>query len=380
MADSDGSDIRSLLESAVANAEAPVGNNAGDAGVVASPTAETDAGGQGGDSGSNGTAAPETAGQRARDATGKFAKAETSPTEIPRAKAKAVATPAPRQGEGSGTAPPATGQPTPTPQPKFKAPQAWTPAVREKWGALPEDVQAEVDRLERDTKRALQEAARPREFAQRFESATAPYRAMIQAAGGDSIGYVGNLLQTAHTLQNGTPQQRAQVAAQLVKAFGVPIDALDAALSGQEVASGPSAPQRAAFDPDAMARDIEARIAQKFEHQRRLADVDSFAKGREFFADVREEMADLIEGRARRGIELSLEEAYNLALKLHPEVSGVLSQREAAEAAKATQASTQRARAASSSLKSQPASASSGGQAKDIRGILEAAVALHSGR
>jgi hypothetical protein len=103
--------------------------------------------------------------------------------------------------------------------------------------------------------------------------------------------------------------------------------------------------------------------------------VEAFTSTAEFMDDVREDVADMMELASRRGVALTLEDAYNRACKLHPEVSQVLQQREAAKAANALQASTQRARAASSSVRSQPTAAAPAATDDSIRGSLLASIA-----
>jgi len=85
----------------------------------------------------------------------------------------------------------------------------------------------------------------------------------------------------------------------------------------------------------------------------------------EFFEDVREDMADLLEVASRRGIALTAKDAYTRAVAMNPEVSKVMEQR---RAAKTQNGSIQRAMAASSSVKAQPTAgppAQSGGSLKD---------------
>jgi hypothetical protein len=95
----------------------------------------------------------------------------------------------------------------------------------------------------------------------------------------------------------------------------------------------------------------------------------------EFFEDVRQDMADLIEVAQRRGVALTLKDAYTRAVGLHPEISKVVSQR-AAAAARTPAGATQRARAASSSVRSSPAVQPKGDRevGHDMRADLEAAM------
>lgn len=307
-----------------------------------------------------------TAAQRARDATGKFTKAEAKA----QAAAKAVAS---KAGEKEGAqqsetakpaATPASAPPPPSPD-AIKAPQSWKPAAREKWAAMPPEVQQEVTRRERETATALQESAESRKVHQQFREVVGPYEGLLRAAGSEPMAAIGQLLQTGAGLRHGSEAQKAQLIANVIKEYGVSVPTLDKVLAGQATQEAQPQQQAAQFrDPriDQMLQQQQQRQMQKAQ-----TDIGSFASTHEFYADVKEDMADLLETRGRRGVAMTLEEAYNLACKTHPDVSGVFEQRKAAEAAKAAVASTQRARAASTSVRTQPA----GTQAPQPKGIRE---------
>jgi hypothetical protein len=90
----------------------------------------------------------------------------------------------------------------------------------------------------------------------------------------------------------------------------------------------------------------------------------------EFFADVKDEMADIIELAAKHGRTITPRQAYEKAVSLHPEVSKVVEQRRAF----ANQTgSTQKAMAAASSVKSSPASGIGSDQPKGLRDEIAAA-------
>lgn len=318
---------------------------------------------------------------RTRDATGKFVKAEAPKSEVAKPD-KPIEAPKPTPSAQTGTVAPAPATTTATPPPKFKAPQAWTPTAREKWAALPEDIQELIDKREREATRMATTYAEPLKFHQAFQQAVSPYQALIQAQGGDPLKFTQSLYQTAYQLYAAPPVQKAQILAELVKSYGVPIEALDQALAGV----APQASTQQAVNPAQLEQQITQRILGQLQQRQQQAmsnqsakTIESFGADRDFFEDVRDEMADIIEGRARRGVEINLEDAYSLALKMHradekSEIGKVLRQREAAEAAKAQAASTQRARAAASSVKSEPAGTVSA-PAEDLRSAIRESIA-----
>lgn len=324
---------------------------------------------------------------KVRDGKGRFQRGERAikPTVRPAQKLEAPAAPAPTK-PGVAAAPVATGTPAATPAPELKAPQSWKPAAREKWGTTPPEVQAEVQRREREVAQVLQETTNDRNFSQAMNRVMAPYQAMLQSSGAPAPQLIGSLLQTAHGLAYGPVPQRAQIVAHLMKSYGLSgqdgLQALANALDG-------SAPQggQPAIDPNQFAQQVEQRILGTLKQQREQAamageakKLEAWGKDKEFLSDVRHEMADILELADKRGLSLSWDDAYNRACMLHPEISGVMAQRKAVQQANATMASTQRARAASSSIRSQPSGAVSAPQPAGRRAALEAAFEQHNNR
>lgn len=307
--------------------------------------------------------------------------------EAPQAAAKPVAQPKPGQPATAPTEPvQATETPAAPKQADIRAPQSWRPGAREQWAKLPPEVQQEVVRREGEVQRLLQESSEHRKVAQSFQQVVSPYMGMIQAEGQDPVKAVAGLLQTAAALRTAPPAHKAQLVAQIIDGYGVPLEAINAVLAGQAPPAAEAQPQQ--FDPNQLLQQAEQRIMQRFSQQaqqsrvsgatRQVQEFISSGKA-EFFEDVRPQMKALLAAAAEDKVELSLEEAYNRAVWSNPELRKVLQQREQAAQATATQAATQRATRAASSVKSTPAVATA---PKDdsLRGTLESAWANSSGR
>jgi hypothetical protein len=117
----------------------------------------------------------------------------------------------------------------------------------------------------------------------------------------------------------------------------VDIEALDNVLSGQGIPHSPSSQP----DIDAILEKKLAPFQQYLTQQQQFArtqaersmaeanrSVSDFSQNAEFINDVRLDMADLMDMAASRGQNLTLEEAYNKACVMHPEVSKILADRE----------------------------------------------------
>lgn len=51
----------------------------------------------------------------------------------------------------------------------------------------------------------------------------------------------------------------------------------------------------------------------------------------EFFADVKQDMADMFDLATKRGQKISLQDAYDKAVAINPQISGVLNKRQTAQ-------------------------------------------------
>jgi hypothetical protein len=289
---------------------------------------------------------------------------------------------------------PADGQPAQVAKPadhNDKAPQSWKPGAREAWSQLPPDVRAEVHRRERETQRIVQETAQARQVTDFVGQLQQKFAPALQAEGVDALTASANLMNLASRLRFGTPVEKAQLAATIVRNYGVDVnalaDALDSMPAGMQQLHGqPGQPQQQAGmyqDPrvDVLLQQLQGLQQSRQEQviQTAVKEVESFGSDKEFFEDVREDMADLMDLAAKRKIDLSLEQAYERACKMQPEIARVLDAREAAKRAGNRNGSTQRARIAASSVRGTPSGGSTP-KADNLRATIEAAFDQVDGR
>lgn len=341
--------------------------------------------------------ADETAEQKAeriRDEAGRFAKAEKTA-----AKGRTVKpTPPAAAGTQAGAPIPPAAAPAAPVLPKFKPPQSWKPTVRELAAKLPPEfapILEESVRRERETEIALQRAAEASKGVQPWQEAIRPYEAQIRAAGSEPVKYVGELLQTAHQLTYAPDHQKAPILASLIMQFGPSLLKPDQ----QDANGNPSCPLDRALVQMMQGRPMQAQTPQQQfrdprldqllaqAQQRQAAQVaemeteavqttQAFAQGHEFYGDVSDHMADILDVWAKQGKRTvepaDLERAYNLACSLNEDVSATLARRQKAEAVRTGASATARSRAAASSVRSQPTAAPAA-QPADRRAALEAA-------
>ena len=268
-----------------------------------------------------------------------------------------------------------------------RAPASWKKEAKGDWAALPLHVRQEVYKREMEVERVLKETAPIRQQIQEIQNVVSPYMARIQSAGVTPVQAMNELFKADFVLATGTPQSKAQMMAKLIKDYGVSIEDLDAAIvSGMQRQQQ----QPQGFDPNYVNQLVQQQLQQALapiyqERQQREQQVVQQATQTveqmsldpkyPYFDDVREEMADLIEVASRRGVALSLEDAYNRAVVINPGASGQQSRQATMTQANAQHQQAQRAKIAASSVNGAPASGGSNAYAGDgsLRGSIEAA-------
>lgn len=253
-------------------------------------------------------------------------------------------------------------QQTQQPAQTTKAPASWKPEEREGWDKLDPRHQQAVLRREREITQTLAQTAGMRQFANEVARTLDPYLPMIQAEGSNPVRAIGEVMKTAALLRTAPPQQKALAVGDMILQFGVDLKILDQYLTAKM--EGKSMPQ-GGQDLSGIEQLIQRQLApvQEFmgtiQQQRQQAaqrvtqqaaqTLDQFMQdpANEFAEDVREDMADLLDMAANRGVTLSLQDAYKRATMAHPTISMIVARRAAQATAAQQTAAAQRARNAS---------------------------------
>ena len=265
-----------------------------------------------------------------------------------------------------------------------RAPQSWKKGEKELWGTLPVNIRQEIHRREDQINQSLQESAQYKEFANQFQQVVSPYMARLQSMNAQPMAAFEYLLKADYALATSPKVQRAQLMADLINNYDINIDTLGQVLAG----NAPQETQQQQPNIDAI---VDQRLQQALapfyqqQQQREQAQQQQVTQTVEtmaydnvnypYFDDVREDMADIIEVAARRGIDISLEEAYKRAVSLNPSTASQLQQQANHQAAQQKNQQAQRALDASSSV---TGSSSTGGSTSfqsdgSLRGAIEAA-------
>jgi hypothetical protein len=218
----------------------------------------------------------------------------------------------------------------------IKAPMDWGPKDRESWSKIPRHLQEKVMSREKELNTMLQTTADARKTHDQFGQLSTQYGSVLSDMGNTPMEAVGNLFNTVASLKMGSPIQKAQIMADLIGQFGVDINTLDSALVNE--APSQESQQNGQFEQMLQERmkPYEAMLAQqtqqtnyakKQKSQEALTEVQAFAKTAEFLNDVKPEMADLIDMAYKRGVNMPLQQAYDIACSSHPEISSMIAER-----------------------------------------------------
>jgi hypothetical protein len=224
----------------------------------------------------------------------------------------------------------------------------------------------------------LQQAAEGRKFAENFNRVVTPYMGVMAAEGvQDPLVAVNNLFQIATSLRLGTPSQKAAIINTLIKTYDVDIPTLDSLLAGGVAQPGVNeqvqqlVQQQLAPYQQYIQQMQQMQEAQGGQMQQEAAQtVEQFSQKAEFLDDVRDDMADLLETAARRGRSMTIQQAYDAAIRMNPELSKIVEQRTAAASAKAIESK----KKAASSVKGSPAGVPASGQGTSRRDAIVAAM------
>lgn len=219
--------------------------------------------------------------------------------------------------------------------PLVKAPAGWTPEAKVAWESLPDIAKKQIIQREKDFTTGIQRNNDSARYGQTIKQVLAPFQAVMQMEGADDVTAIHSLASTAAQLRMGTPREKAGIVAELIKAYGVSVQELDDVLSGETTGVSPEdqrlqqmldsrlAPITQALSGFEAARNQSAQSTMG----RVDAEIAEFEAKAEFLDDVREEMADFLEMSAKRGRDMTMQQAYDLAVSARPDLAKITAER-----------------------------------------------------
>lgn len=224
------------------------------------------------------------------------------------------------------------------------APNTWKKEVAEKWGALPPEVQAEVERREADFHRGIEQYKQKAQFAEVMERTFAPFAATLQSLNISPDRAVSELLAADHRLRYGAPHEKAAYFAQLAGAYGIDLNSV-------------VQPDQQPIDPNVSAlqqqlQQLQGWVQQKSQLEQQQeqhalnSEIAAFAAdpNHSHFESVRGHMAALLQaGQAK-----NLADAYEQAVYANPATRAAMLQQQAAKEREEQAKKAQAAKAAAS--------------------------------
>jgi len=243
---------------------------------------------------------------------------------------------APKPSETPATDKPAI-EPPPAPSTDLRAPASWRPEAKAAFETLPPVVKQEVLKREEDILRGIGEYKAAATFGQSIDRAIAPYVPLLRQHNIDPTVHIGQLMGIHKTLAVGSPEEKLNVFSKLARDFNVNLGQLpnpeDSPYVDPEVAHlRTQISQLQSIQQQLLDQQTERQQQQVQQIRSQLSqEMNAFAADPEhaFFDEVASDMALLI----KSGRATSLKQAYDMALRMSPEVSEKESLRIAAKAA-----------------------------------------------
>jgi len=217
------------------------------------------------------------------------------------------------------------------------APSSWTRETAGKWADLPDDVKAEIHRRETDYHRGIEQYRQGAQALQEVQQVFAPYMQNFQAAGVHPLQGAAHLLGVENTLRNGSPQEKAQKVAEIIRDYGI------------DPATIQPLP---ALDPQTQQLMRQNQQLQNFQHitlqrqqQAVMNEIQAFGANpaNAHFEAVKQDMAALLtSGQAQ-----SLQDAYDKAVWMRPDIRQTLVNQQRTDASKQAAEQQRQARAKS---------------------------------
>ena len=256
-----------------------------------------------------------------------------------------------------------------------RPPASWKKDYHEVWQKADPKMQEYAWQREEQMRAGVEPLLSKAQFADTMQEAIAPYLPTIQGMGLTPEKAVSALMQADFTLRTAPPQQKMQLFAQLAQSYGINLGAMGA---------NPQAAPQNSVDPlvwqlqnelnnvrgEVMGWKQQQEMQQ---NQQLLGEINQFSLKADHFEEVRPTMIQLLQS----GMAETLEQAYDKAIRLNPDlfeqVSKAQQAEQAAKQAKEYNRAAKAARAAAVSVRSATPSANTAPKAANRRALLEEA-------
>lgn len=264
--------------------------------------------------------------------------------------------------------------------------------LEQHWNAAPRELVEAFAKREADFERGQQTWQQKVQAAESVLEQFKPYEWMLRNEGTTPDRAIAPLLQTAAILRTGTPAQKAQSVAQVMQQFGIPMEHVQSVMGTGQAQIDPAYNSLSAQVQHLQQAWQQTQQQQEQANQARaLSAIQQFAAdpAHSFFEQVQDKMLALLQTPQLIGPDVhlmsereKLKAAYDLAVKLDPNIASQIAAQQQAESQRQVQAKAQQAaqaaRAAAVQVKGAPGapiqtSVNPNDRASVIRNALRAA-------
>lgn len=258
-----------------------------------------------------------------------------------------------------------------------RPPASWKKEYHDVWQKADPKMQEYAWQREEQMRAGVEPLLAKAQFADTMQQAIEPYLPTIQGMGLTPEKAVSALMQADYTLRTAPPQQKMQLFAQLAQSYGINLGAMGA---------NPQVAPQNSVDPlvwqlqnelnnvrgEVMGWKQQQEMQQ---NQQLLTEINQFSLKADHFEEARPTMIQLLQS----GMAETLEDAYEKAIRLNPDlfdqVSKAQQAEQAAKQAKEYNRAAKAARAAAVSVRSATPGANTAPKAANRRALLEEAFA-----
>lgn len=211
------------------------------------------------------------------------------------------------------------------------APKTWTKEALQDWASIPPRAQAEILKREEDFMRGISQYKEAADLGVKYSEVVKPYEAILTAEQVDPVQLFQSFSANHYLLSRGTPEQKLQVAANLIEAYGLDLNAVNDFIGNRIVE--PTDPKIAALEREIA--ELKGAHEQRTSVEREAAVeatakiVEEFKASAPYFDEVAEDIALLLE----KGLAKDLPDAYERAVYANPVTRAKEIERVAAEKA-----------------------------------------------
>lgn len=231
------------------------------------------------------------------------------------------------------------------------APKTWTKDALETWAAIPPRAQAEILKREEDMFKGLEQYKEKAALGSSYDSVVEPYRAVLAAENINPVEMFSAFAKNHYILARGTPDQKIAFAAEMLKGYNIPVEALFDHVSAQPYVDPTIANLQQQIQQLSGAEAARQQQAVAARQAKITQEVEAFYSdpANIYAADLADDIAHLI----KTGAETTLKGAYETAMFRNPTTRGkemARLQTEAANLAKAEIAKRAEAATAATSI------------------------------